>query len=173
MANVDKRLAKHWKTTRPSKSNPDHLSHAHLHNSEASEKAGRDVYWTPVLKIASVSIGLVKSQDKPNGEELIFLHFEGQSRKLGLNSTNAKTMTSLAGSPVPLRWVGLSIQLYVDPQAKYPKGEKGPAIRIKPMLPRGADATPMPDAKADDVERLEAERDEKIEGEGREPGEEG
>ena len=92
-------------------------------------KAGRDVYWTPVLKIATVSIGLVKSQDKPNGEELIFLHFEGQSRKLGLNSTNAKTMTSLSGSPVPMRWVGLTIQLYVDPKAKYPKGETGPAIR--------------------------------------------
>lgn len=160
MTTIDKRLTKHWKTTRPSKSNPDHLSHAHLHNSEASEKAGHDVYWTPVLKITNVSIGLVKSQDKPNGEELIFLHFEGHARKLGLNSTNSKTMTSLAGSPVPMRWVGLSIQLYVDPQAKYPKGEKGPAIRIRPTLPKaGATSERMPEPSAEDVERLEAARD--------------
>lgn len=170
-AAVDKRLSRHWKTTRPSKANPDHLTHAHLHNGEASEKAGHDVYWSPVLKITNVSIGLVKSQDKPNGEELIFLHFEGQARKLGLNTTNSKTMTSLSGSPVPLRWVGLAIQLYVDPQAKYPKGEKGPAIRIRPMLPKGPDATPMPDARAADVERLDAAKDERIEG--REPGDEG
>ena len=177
MANVDKRLTKHWKTIRVNKSNPDHLSHAHLHNGEASEiatkKAGKnvDVYWSPVLRVADVSIGLVKSQDKPNGEEMVFLHFEGQSRKLGLNSTNSKTMESLSGSPTPIRWVGLSIQLYVDPRAKYPKGETGPAIRIKPMLPRGPDATPMPDARPEDVERLEGERDEKIEGAAtREPG---
>lgn len=160
---VDKRLAKHWKTTRPSRSNPDHLTHAHLHNSEASEKSGKDVYWSPVLKITNVSIGLVKSQDKPNGEELIFLHFEGHSRKLGLNSTNSKTMTSLAGSPVPLRWVGLSIQLYVDPQAKYPKGEKGPAIRIRPTVPKaGAASERMPEPSAEDVARLEAARDARV-----------
>jgi hypothetical protein len=41
------------------------------------------------------------------------------------------------------------------------------------MRPSAPDATPMPDAKAEDVERLEAERDARVEGEGREPGEEG
>jgi hypothetical protein len=175
-AAIDKRLTRHWKTIRPSKSNPDHLSHAHLHNGEASDaasaKAGKpvNVYWSPVLKVTNVTIDLVKSQDKPNGEELVFLHFEGRSQKLGLNSTNSKTMESLSGSPTPIRWIGLSIQLYVDPQAKYPKGEKGPAIRIRPLLPKGPDATPMPDARPADVERLESEKDERLE---REPGEEG
>ena len=170
MATVDKRLTKHWKSIRVNKSNPDHLSHAHLHNAEASDaasvKAGRavDVYWSPVLEITNVSLGLVKSQDKPNGEEITFLHFKGRDHKLGLNSTNSKTLESLSGSPVPVRWIGLSIQLYVDPQAKYPKGEKGPAIRIKPMRPTGPDANPMPAARAADVERLETARDERIEG---------
>lgn len=159
---MDKRLNQHWKKLRPSKSNPDHLSHAHLHNGDASEKAGKDVYYSPVLKVVNVSIGLVKSQDKPKGEEMVFLHFEGQSRKLGLNTTNSKTMQSLSGSVAPARWIGLTIQLYVDPMAKYPAGEKGPAIRIRPTLPRVADATPMPDARPEDVERLEAERDERL-----------
>ncbi len=167
MVNVDKRLTRHWKTIRASKSNPDHLSHAHLHNGEASDKAGRDVYWSPVLKIVDVTIGLVKSQEKPDGEELVFLHFEGRKEKLGLNTTNSKTLENLSGSVVPLRWIGLTIQLYVDPKAKYPRGEKGPAIRIRPMLPKGPDPTPMPDARAADVERLEMAKEERIE---REPG---
>ncbi len=161
---TDKRLTRHWKTIRPSKSNPDHLSHAHLLNGEASEKAGSDVYFSPAVKIAKVSIGLVKSQESPNGDDMIFLHFEGQAKKLGLNSTNSKTMQQLSGSAAPVRWVGLTIQLYVDPQAKYPKGEKGPAIRIRPKLPRGADAVPMPEARPEDVERLEAAKQERIDG---------
>ncbi len=160
---IDKRLTRHWKTVRPSKANPDHLSHAHLLNGEATEKSGRDVYFSPAVKIAKVSIGLVKSQESPNGDDMIFLHFEGQSKKLGLNTTNSKTMQSLSGSAAPIRWVGLTIQLYVDPQAKYPKGEKGPAIRIRPTLAKSADASPMPDARAEDVARLEAARDERLE----------
>ncbi len=169
-AAVDKRLTRHWKTVRPSRSNPDHLNHAHLHDGDGSDaatkKAGRpvDVYHSPVLTISSVSIGLVKSQDKPNGEELIFLHFDGQTaRKLGLNSTNAKTLESLSGSPTPTRWVGMTIQLYVDPKAKYPAGKTGPAIRIKPMLPRGAAPTEMHEPRVEDVERLEDQRDERLE----------
>jgi hypothetical protein len=169
---TDKRLLKHWKTVRPSKSNPDHLSHAHLLDVEASEKAGKDVYLSPRVKIANVSIGLIKSLESPNGDDMIFLHFEGQSKKLGLNSTNSKTMQSLSGSAAPIRWIGLTIQLYVDPSARYPKGEKGPAIRIKPTLPRGADVAPMPEPRPEDVERLEAVKDARVEGD-REPGEEG
>ena len=170
MTTIDKRLTKHWKTLRPSKSNPDHLSHAHLHDGDGSEKAGRDVYHSPILKIANVSIGLVKSQEKPDGEEMVFLHFEGRTtRKLGLNSTNSKTLESLSGSPTPMRWIGMTIQLYVDPKAKYPKGEKGPAIRIKPMLPRAA-PTEIPEPRPDDVERLEVAKEERVE---REPGDDG
>ena len=170
---IDKRLTKHWKTVRPSKANPDHLSHAHLLDSVASEAKGKDVYLSPCIKIADVSIGLVKSQESPNGDDMIFLHFVGQSKKLGLNTTNSKTMQALSGSAAPIRWVGLTIQLYVDPQARYPKGEKGPAIRIRPTLPRAADTASMPEARPEDVERLEAVRDERVSGgneQGIEPG---
>lgn len=168
MANEDKRLGRHWKTIRKSKSNPDHLSHAHLYDSVASEAKQVDVYHSPILTISDVSIGLVKSQEQPNGEELVFLHFAGRKEKLGLNSTNSNTLESLSGSPTPLRWAGLTIQLYVDPKAKYPKGKMGPAIRIKPMLPKGA-PTPMPEPRAEDVERLESAQEENLE-QGREPG---
>lgn len=170
---IDKRLTKHWKTIRTSKANPDHLSHAHLLDSAASEKAGRDVYLSPSVNVAKVTIGLVKSQESPNGEEMVFLHFDGQSKKLGLNSTNSKTMQSLSGSAAPIRWVGLAITLYVDPQAKYPKGEKGPAIRIRPTLARAADPLPTPEPRGEDVERLERARDERVGEAPREPGEEG
>lgn len=173
MTTVDKRLTKHWKTVRPSKANPDHLSHAHLLDSAASEKAGRDVYQSPNVKIEKVSIGLVKSQESPNGDDMVFLHFAGQSKKFGLNTTNSKTMQSLSGSAAPIRWVGLTVTLYVDPQAKYPKGEKGPAIRIRPTLARGAvDTAPMAEPRPDDVERLEVARDERV-GDETAPGDDG
>lgn len=164
MTIVDKRLNRHWKSIRKSKSNPDYLSHAHLLDSDASEKAGRDVYRTPVLRINAVSIGLVKSKESPDGDEMTFLHFDGQEKKLGLNSTNSETLENLSGSGVPKRWVGMVIQLYVDPKAKYLGGKKGPAIRIKPMLPKGA-PTPIPDPRPADVERLENAQEENLEAE--------
>lgn len=166
------RLDQHWKTLRRSKSNPDLLTHADLYDSAESAKTGKAVYKRPVVKVVDVSIGLVKSQDKPNGEEMVFLHFQGVRRKLGLNSGNSRTMEQLTGRAAPSGWVGATIQLYVDPQAKYPKGEKGPAIRIRPTRPSGqAEADPMPNVPEEDRERLESEQAERL-GE-RQPGEDG
>jgi hypothetical protein len=176
MTNVDKRLDRHWKATRKSKSNPDYLSHAHLLDSDASAaasaKAGRNVnVWrTPIVRICDVSIGLVKSQESPNGDDMTFLHFEGQDKKLGLNSTNSETLENLSGSGVPRRWVGMRIQLYVDPLAKHLAGKKGPAIRIRPMLPKGDAVDAMPPPRPEDVERLEVEQAERL-AEQRESGE--
>lgn len=169
---TDKRLDQHWRTVKKSKSNPDHLSHAHLYDAEKSRAAGgRGVYRSPIMRVVDVSIGLVKSQETPKGEELVFLHFDRTKLKLGLNTTNSKTMARLTGSEAPSGWVGTTIQLYVDPEAKYPKGEKGPAVRIRPTLPRGnADASPLPDVPEADRERLENEQAERLE---REPGEDG
>jgi len=168
---TDARLTQHWKKTKPSKSNPDMLVHGLLYNEAESKKAGKAVYRSPVLKISNVSMGLVKSERAPKGEEMIFLHFEGQSKKLGLNTTACKTLESLTGRVVPLEWVGFAIQLYVDPQAKYPGGEKGPAIRIRPTLPRGqqAETAPMVEPSPEVLERLEEEKEARL-GDEREPG---
>lgn len=165
------RLDQHWKTMRKSQSNPHHLTHADLFDAVRSKAEGRDVYKSPVVKIVDVSIELVKSAEKPNGEELIYLQFERVRKKLGLNSTNSATIEKLTGRGAPGQWIGTTIQLYVDPQAKYPKGQKGPAIRIRPTAPKGAaEAAPLPDVPAEDHERLEKAKEERLE---REPGEEG
>lgn len=165
------RLDQHWRTLKKNKSNPDHLNHAFLYDAPKSKATGRPHYHKPVMKVVGVSLGLVKSQDKPNGDEQVFLHFDKTKLKLGLNVTNSKTMARLTGQESPNGWVGTTIQLYVDPDAKYPKNETGPAIRISPRLPKaGQETTPLPDVPAEDLERLENEQAEKL---GREPGEEG
>lgn len=154
----------HWKKHHKNKSNPDHLSHAHLWDGEGSQAAGRDVYKSPVVKIVDVSVGLVKSRESPDGEEMNFLHFAGQSKKLGLNTTNCKTMEAMTGRVAPPQWIGTTIQLYVDPKAQYPGGKKGPAIRIKPMAAKGAPETePLAGAPEAVAERLEEERAERLE----------
>ena len=168
MATKD-RLDQHWKKLRRSKANPEHLTHVDLFD---ETKSGQDkrVFHSPVLKIVDVSIGLTKSRENPDGEEMTFLHFQGIRRKLGLNATNSETLESLTGTPIPRGWVGFTIQLYVDPQAKYPGGKKGPAIRIRPMLPKTkANDSPLPTVPEDDRERLENEQAERL----GEPGQEG
>lgn len=164
------RLDQHWKKVRRSKANPDHLTHVDLFDESKSTDV-RNVYHSPVLKIVDVSLGLTKSRENPDGEEMIFLHFQGIHRKLGLNTTNSKTLESLTGRMTPRGWVGTTIQLYVDPMAKYPKGEKGPAIRIRPTAPKGQPEPSLPDVPVAARERLENEHAERL-GE-REPGEDG
>lgn len=168
------RLDQHWKKVRRSKANPEHLFHFHLYDESRSTET-RTVYHSPILSIVDVSIGLTKSSESPKGEEMLFLHFQQTKLKLGLNATNMKTLEALTGRATPRGWVGSTIQLYVDPQAKYLKGEKGPAIRIRPTLPKGAPETaPMPTVPEAARERLENEHEERLDAdEKREPGEEG
>jgi hypothetical protein len=163
----------HWKSVRRSKANPDLMNHADLFHQEKSAKAGRDIFGEVVVKIERVTIGLVKSKEQPNGEQMICLHFEGKKKKLGLNSGHCQVLEALTGRGTPPSWVGTSITLYVDPKAKYPGRDKfGPAIRIRPTLPTtAADTAPLPDVPEEARERLEGEQLEKL-GE-REPGEEG
>lgn len=163
------RLDQHWKKLRRSRANPDHLTHVDLFD-EARSTDVKNVYHSPVLKIVDVSIGLTKSQENPDGDEMVFLHFQGIHRKLGLNATNSSTLEALTGRVKPRGWVGSTIQIYVDPQARYPKGKKGPAIRIRPMLPKGpADTSALPNVPVAARERLESEQTERLDE--REPGE--
>jgi hypothetical protein len=159
----------HWRKNHETASND--LRSADLYDDAASKRAGRDVYASPIVQIEKVVVGKVKSREKPNGERRNYAHFVGKAKPLGLNVTNCETIQSLSGSPDTDRWAGLTIQLYVDPAARYPSGKKGPAIRIRPTLPKGqADTSPLPDVPTEARERLENEHDERLEGE---PGEEG
>lgn len=167
---MNEQLDQHWKQLRRSKSNPDLLTHADLFDRKASKAAGKNVYHSPVLKIVDVTMGVVKSKETPNGEQMVCLHFEGIHRKLGLNSTNSSTIESLTGRGAPSQWVGFTIQLYVDPQAQYPAGKKGPAIRIRPKLPRGAPETSLPDVHESDRDRLTDEQAQRLGEDGGEHG---
>lgn len=162
------RLDQHWKKVRRSKANPDHLTHVDLYD-EAKSTDTKAVFHSPILSIVDVSIGLTKSKESPNGDEMIFLHFQQTRRKLGLNTTNSETLEALTGRRTPRGWIGTTIQLYVDPQAKYPGGKKGPGVRIRPTLPKGAPETaPMPSVPEAARERLEHEHAERLDD--REPG---
>ena len=167
----DPRLDAHWRTVHRSKANPDMLTHADLYDAEKSKGAERNAWRSPVVRVSAVSIGLVKNKDNPKGEEMVFLHFEGRKKKLGLNSTNHKQMEKLTGKGAPNQWVGAVIQLYVDPDAKYFGGGTGPAIRISPKVPNAKpDTSAEPEIPAADRERLEQEHAERLE---RQTGEEG
>ena len=175
MNRPDPRLDAHWRTVHRSKANPDMLTHADLYDAEKSKSAGgRNVFRSPVVKVVSVSIGLVKNKENPKGEDMVFLHFDRTNKKLGLNTTNHKQMEKLTGIGAPNGWVGATIQLYVDQEAKMFGGGTGPAIRISPKLPRGAaDAAPTPEVPAADRERLEKEHEARLEKAERQPGEDG
>lgn len=171
MGAPDPRLDAHWRTVHRSKANPDLLTHADLYDADKSKATGRAVYRSPVVKIVSVSIGLVKNKENPSGEEMVFLHLDKTKKKLGLNTTNHKQVEKLTGVGAPNQWVGATIQLYVDLNAKYFGGGTGPAIRVSPKLPRASgDASPLPDVPAEDRARLEDEHAKRLD---REPGEEG
>jgi hypothetical protein len=156
----------HWRKGHESASNV--LTSADLYDETRSAKAGRDVYGTTVVEIEKMTVEKVKSRQKPKGERRNFAHFKGHKKALGLNVTNAETLVSISGSPETARWVGLKIQLYVDPQADYPSGKKGPAIRIKQTAATGPIDAPPPELTPEKREQLENEHAERI-GE-REPG---
>jgi hypothetical protein len=160
----------HWRKNHQSDAN--HLKSVDLFDEKESKRTGRDCYVSPVVVIEKMSAGLIKSREKPKGERRNFAHFKGKAKPLGLNVTNCETIQDLAGSPDTDKWIGLTIQLYVDPRSRYPSGKTGPAIRIRPTAPDGKpDTMPLPDLSEEARERLECEHDERLDE--REHGEEG
>lgn len=130
----------------------------------AKSEPNRPVYLSPIVEIERMTVEAIKSREKPKGERRNFAYFKGKQKPLGLNVGACEQLEAFAGSPDPKHWVGLVIQLYVDPQAKYPSGKKGPAIRIRPTLPKGAkpDTSPLPEVPEADRDRLEAEHADRI-----------
>jgi len=151
----------HWRKNHESASN--NLTSADIYD-EKNSAPNKPAYFSPVVLIERASSDRVKSAEKPKGEKRNFVYFKGKSKPLALNVTNCKTLESLSGSPDPAHWVGLTIQLFVDPDAKYPSGKKGPAIRIRPTLPRGAtpDTGPLPEVSDAERERLETEHADRL-----------
>ena len=151
----------HWRKNHQSDAN--NLRSVDLYDEKESKRTGRDCYLSPVVEIAKMGAELIKSREKPKGDKRNFAHFKGKSKPLGLNVTNCETLQDLAGSPDTDKWVGLKIQLYVDPRARYPSGKTGPAIRIRPTLPDGKpDTGPLPEMSEEARERLEQEHVDRV-----------
>jgi hypothetical protein len=157
----------HWRKNHESAASKD-LKHIDLLD-ERSSSNERRIFFSPIVRIERMTTGKMVSKDKPKGEQRNFAHFAGKAKPLGLNVTNCETLEDLSGSPDPKDWVGMTIQLYVDPQCKYPAGKKGPGIRIRPKLPNApADTSPLPTVSDEARAQLEEEHQERLEE--REPG---
>lgn len=94
--------------------------------------------------IHGVSIELV--QNGSGKVEKTVLHFMENVKPMVLNSTNAKTIAKLAGTPMVERWDGVRIQIYYDPKVKFAGACVG-GVRVRPYPPRAgiiaADSKPI------------------------------
>lgn len=78
------------------------------------------------------------------------VQFKGARKPFGVNATNAKTLTALAGSPMTERWVGLRVTLYVTTTRDLATGEVIDCIRIRPKAGKVADEMPEQEEPAQD-----------------------
>ena len=104
----------------------------------------------PVVKIAQV-----KSEAIGRDKELKpVVYFDGKSKGLVLNKTNAKKITEIAGSDDTDDWAGVSVKLYAT-ETEF-SGETVECIRIKAP---GAKAKPQPKPEPAAVPDFDPETD--------------
>lgn len=102
-----------------------------------------DIGGRPVdVEIVDSGVETVSGAKKGDEKDMPWLAFAGKKKRLALNVTNCKTMTTIAGTPVIERWRGW-ITLIVVKTSYYDqmtgKTETTDAIRIAPERPqRGA-----------------------------------
>ena len=82
-------------------------------------------------------------------DRALVLTFQGQQKPWICNPTNATTIYRLTGQMDATKWVGTTIELYVDPTVKM-KGEVVGGVRVRPLLPK---ANVKPEFTADLFER--------------------
>lgn len=101
----------------------------------------------------TVVIGAVRQGEYPDLEDAKKkilkpdVYFVGKVKPLGLNSTNARAITKLIGSPDTDRWIGKAITIY--PTTTRAFGEEFECVRVKNKLP---------DAKTTEAAIAEADR---------------
>lgn len=91
----------------------------------------------PVVEIKSTDIH-ENSYDGVEKKKQIVLSFVGKDKQLGLNKTNARSISQLIGTEDFKQWVGWRIRLYED-QTQLQNGQMVPCIRIFPDLPEQSD----------------------------------
>lgn len=88
------------------------------------------------LQIVRVEARTVQSKEKPKGERRPHIWFQGASKALVCNATNAETISKIAGSEDTDRWVGQKVTLYAT-TTRAARGGQVPCIRIRPMRASG------------------------------------
>lgn len=87
----------------------------------------------------------------PGGKkETLYIAFKGKSKKLGLNATMAKTLTSICGSDHWGDWRGWITLVVIHKRLRDPttdEVEDMDVIRIAPERPRNKSAAVQPDAE--------------------------
>lgn len=101
------------------------------------------------LKIVRVTQGKVSSADKPKGDKMPFIYFQGATKPLGGNVTNCEMISSIVGSKNTDDWPGHSVTLYAT-MVKSIKGEMVEAVRVRPRKPTAV-AEDLPDVPVDEA----------------------
>ena len=126
-------MCAHWRTM---------MSSEYLY---AADLLGRDIVVTIEKIVAGKLIGEGGREAKKP-----LVHFAGKKKPLALNATNCKTIASIYGTNDMAQWIGKRITLY--PTTTKVKGQTEECIRIRPTVPRGADAPPDRDEPAQPAE---------------------
>lgn len=80
-----------------------------------------------------VTLGAVKFEPVGQDREMkAVLYFEGKSKGLVLNKTNAKKIIEITGSAITEEWAGAQVRLY-ETETQY-GGDVVACIRIKPVV---------------------------------------
>lgn len=110
----------HWKKV---VSDPNFLGEADFQENE--EK---------VVTIARVAEEVVVQTNRGK-EKKAAVYFRENLKPMILNATRSKAITKVAGSPYFEDWVGVQIQLYIDPNVEA-FGEIVSAVRVRPSKPK-------------------------------------
>jgi hypothetical protein len=108
----------HWKKL----TNPDYLG-------AYSIEDGQDL----VLTISKVQVETVVGSDGKK-EECMVCYFHDSPKPMILNSTNAKQITKLLGTPYIEHWAGHKIQIGIEKVKAF--GDLVEALRVRKFLPK-------------------------------------
>lgn len=123
----------HWKKV---VSDPNFLSEADFDESE--EK---------VATIARVAEGVTVQTAEGKSKKAV-VYFSEELKPMILNVARSKAITKVAGSPFFEDWVGVALQLYIDPNVKA-FGEIVSAVRVRTTKPQIKKAVPCADCGKD------------------------
>lgn len=93
----------------------------------SSEDMEPDQQFTLVIK--GVTREMAYDSKTKQEKQLISVNFEKTDRLLALNSTNAKAISEIAGSPMVEKWEGVRITLYLEFGKWF--GKEQYALRVK------------------------------------------